>query len=110
VAEVAVRLLRAGQRNRPGSSDRQKIPGPPLQLRLVLAEVRSADGEVLANWRLLTNLPTDVDNSPVRLVSSRILPVHAPKSRPPMKDSELQQRLSHLIGQVAMAAYKHAGM
>jgi hypothetical protein len=67
VAEVAVRLLRAGQRNRPGSNDRQKIPGPPLPLRLVLAEVRSADGEVLATWRLLTNLPADVDGSTVAL-------------------------------------------
>lgn len=67
VAEVAVRLLRAGQRNRPGVGDRQKIPGPPLPLRLVLAEVRSADGQVLATWRLLTNLPADVDDSTVAL-------------------------------------------
>ena len=44
VAEVAVRLLRAGQRNRPGVGDRQKIPGPPLPLRLVLAEVRATRG------------------------------------------------------------------
>jgi hypothetical protein len=67
VAEVAVRLLRPGQRNRPGSQDRQKIPGPPLPLRLVLAEVRSPSGEVLAIWRLLTNLPTEVDASTVAL-------------------------------------------
>jgi hypothetical protein len=67
VAEVAVRLLRAGQRNRPGVGDRQKIPGPPLPLRLVLAEVRNAEGQVLATWRLLTNLPADVDDSTVAL-------------------------------------------
>lgn len=67
VAEVAVRLLRAGQRNRPGIGDRQKIPGPPLPLRLVLAEVRSVEGQVLATWRLLTNLPADVDDSTVAL-------------------------------------------
>jgi hypothetical protein len=67
VAEVAVRLLRPGQRNRPGSGDRQKIPGPPLPLRLVLAEVRTATGEVLAIWRLLTNLPADVDDSTIAL-------------------------------------------
>jgi hypothetical protein len=67
VAEVAVRLLRAGQRNRPGVGDRQKIPGPPLPLRLVLAEVRSAEGQVLATWRLLTNLPADVDDSTIAL-------------------------------------------
>jgi len=67
VAEVTVRLLRAGQRNRPGVGDRQKIPGPPLPLRLVLAEVRTAQGQVLATWRLLTNLPADVDDSTVAL-------------------------------------------
>jgi hypothetical protein len=67
VAEVAVRLLRAGQRNRPGVGDRQKIPGPPLPLRLVLAEMRSVEGQVLATWRLLTNLPADVDDSTVAL-------------------------------------------
>jgi len=67
VAEVAVRLLRAGQRNRPSSGDRQKIPGPPLPLRLVLAKVCGAGGEVLAVWRLLTNLPADVDDSTVAL-------------------------------------------
>jgi hypothetical protein len=67
VAEVAVRLLRAGQRNRPGVGDRQKIPGTPLPLRLVLAEVRGAEGQVLATWRLLTNLPADVDASTVAL-------------------------------------------
>lgn len=67
VAEVAVRLLRAGQHNRPGVGDRQKIPGPPLPLRLVLAEVRSAEGQILATWRLLTNLPADVDDSTIAL-------------------------------------------
>jgi len=67
VVEVAVRLLRAGQRNRPGAGDRQKIPGPPLPLRLVLAEVRNDAGQVLATWRLLTNLPAEVDDSTVAL-------------------------------------------
>ena len=67
VAKVAVRLLRAGQRNRPQSGDRRKIPGPPLSLRLVFAEVRSDAGEVLATWRLLTNLPAEVDDATVAL-------------------------------------------
>jgi hypothetical protein len=67
VAEVAVRLLRAGQRNRPQAGDRQRIPGPPLSLRLVFAEVRSETGEVLATWRLLTNLPVEVDDATVAL-------------------------------------------
>jgi hypothetical protein len=67
VAEVSVRLLRAGQRNRPGAGDRQKLPGLPLPLRLVWAEVRSASGQVLATWRLLTNLPAEVEASTVAL-------------------------------------------
>lgn len=67
VAEVAVRLLRAGQRNRPGAGDRQKVPGPPLPLRLVFAEVRSSEGQVLATWRLLTNLPAEIDDATVAL-------------------------------------------
>jgi len=67
VAEVAVRLLRAGQRNRPQAGDRQKLPGCPLPLRLVLAEVRNDRGEVLATWRLLTNLPAEVDDATVAL-------------------------------------------
>jgi hypothetical protein len=67
VAEVQVRLLRAGQRNRPQAGDRQKLPGPPLPLRLVLAEVRDASGQTLATWRLLTNLPDDIDDGTVAL-------------------------------------------
>ena len=59
--------LATGQRNRPGAGDRQKLPGPPLPLRLVLAEVRSDTGQVLATWRLLTNLPAEVDDSTVAL-------------------------------------------
>lgn len=67
VAEAAVRLLRAGQRNRPRSGDRQKLPGSPLPLRLVVAEVRAPTGEILAIWRLLTNLPAEVDDATVAL-------------------------------------------
>ena len=67
VAEVRVRLLRAGKRNRPGVRDRQNIPGSPLPLRLVFAEVRSGTGQVLATWRLLTNLPGEIDDATVAL-------------------------------------------
>lgn len=67
VAEVPVRLLRPGQRNRPGTNDRQKISGPPLPLRLVFAEVRNNQGEVLAVWRLLTNLSREIDDATVAL-------------------------------------------
>ena len=33
------------------------IPGPPLTLRLIVVQVRHADGRVLAAWHLLTNAP-----------------------------------------------------
>lgn len=67
VAEVPVRLLRPGQRNRPKAEDRQRIPGPPLPLRLVFSEVRDDKGKVLAVWRLLTNVPAEVDSSTIAL-------------------------------------------
>jgi hypothetical protein len=67
VAEVAVRLLRPGKRNRPGAGDRSNLPGPPLRLRLVFAEVRSDTDQVLATWRLLTNLPAEVADGTVAL-------------------------------------------
>ena len=61
VAEVPVQLIRAAQRNRPSRNDRQRIPGPPLALRLVLVEVRDGAGHPLATWYLFTNVPADVD-------------------------------------------------
>lgn len=67
VAEVPVRLLRPGQRNRPEAGDRGRIPGAPLPLRLVFAEVRDDAGKVLAVWRLLTNVPPEVDASTIAL-------------------------------------------
>jgi hypothetical protein len=67
VTEARVRLLRPGKRNRPGAGDRSNLPGSPLPLRLVLAEVRSDTGQVLAAWRLLTNLPREVDDATVAL-------------------------------------------
>lgn len=65
VAEVPVRLLRAGQRNRPKAGDRQRIAGPPLALRLIIAEVRSLEGESLATWYLMAHLPTEVNTETV---------------------------------------------
>jgi hypothetical protein len=67
IAEVAVRLTRPAQRNRPGTGDRQRIPGVPLDLRLIVTEVRDACDKVLAVWYLLTNLPADVDSATVAL-------------------------------------------
>ena len=67
VAEVPVRLTRPAQRNRPNVGDRQKIHGPPLALRLIISEVRDDQGNVLAIWYLLTNVPADVDAATIAL-------------------------------------------
>lgn len=67
VAETPVRLLRPGQRNRPNSNDRQRIAGPPLPLRLVISEVRSEEGELLATWFLFTNAPQTIGAATIAL-------------------------------------------
>jgi hypothetical protein len=66
-AEAAVRLTRPAQRNRPGVGDRQRIHGPPLALRLAIAEVRDAEGRVLAVWYLLSNVPAAVSTDTIAL-------------------------------------------
>jgi hypothetical protein len=55
VAEAAVVLHRAGKRNE--GEKKREIPGPPLPLRLVVAEIRDGAGQRLARWLLLTNVP-----------------------------------------------------
>jgi Transposase DDE domain len=57
VAEAAVVLHRAGKRN--VGSKKIDVPGEPLPLRLVVAEVRDLKGRVLARWLLLTNTPAE---------------------------------------------------
>lgn len=66
VAEASVRLLRPGQQNRANGS-RMRVAGPPLALRLVLSEVRSEQGKVLATWYLLTNVPPEVEAATLAL-------------------------------------------
>jgi hypothetical protein len=67
IAAVHVTLTRAGQRNRPKRGDRRRIPGPPLELRLIISEVRGPADELLATWFLLTNLPGDVQPATIAL-------------------------------------------
>ena len=58
------RVQRQGQQRR----DQQRIiPGPPLPLRLIVAEVRQPQGKVLARWLLLSNLPPDVQAQTIAL-------------------------------------------
>jgi hypothetical protein len=65
VAEAEVVLTRPAYRNRRGR--RKVIPGRPLRLRLVVSQVRDDHGTLLAQWHLLTNLPTTVSAERVAL-------------------------------------------
>jgi hypothetical protein len=67
VAEVPVRLTRPAQRNRPAKGDRRRIRGAPLDLRLVIAEVRDEAGKLLAHWYLLSNVPPRVPTETIAL-------------------------------------------
>jgi len=67
VAEIPIRLIRPAQRNRPTSGDRRRIPGPPVCLRLVIAEIRDDEGNVLATWYLLARVPKSVDAATIAL-------------------------------------------
>jgi hypothetical protein len=69
VAEAAVVLERPAAPNRRGAGGgpRRLVRGAALPLRLVVSEVRDADGAVLATWLLLTNVPATVSASEVAL-------------------------------------------
>jgi hypothetical protein len=61
VAETTVTVTRKAKLQRQGKKGpRTILPGEALQLRLVMAEVRDAQGKVLACWYLLTNVPQSV--------------------------------------------------
>lgn len=69
VAETEVTLHRPAKVRRPHThgTQRQYVPGPPLALRLVVSQVRNAQGQVLAQWLRWTNLPPAVDAATVAL-------------------------------------------
>lgn len=69
VGESTVLLERPASRHRVVRGKRRKklIPGAPLELRLVVSEIRDATGNVLAQWLLLTNLSAGVDAAKVAL-------------------------------------------
>ena len=56
VAETTVCLTRPARPQRCDGQPRREIPGPALSLRLVVVEVRSERGRLLARWLLLTNV------------------------------------------------------
>jgi len=63
VAETRITLSRPGK----AKQGRVSKPGRPLELRLVVAEVRDEEGEVLAHWLLMTNVPEEFDAATVAL-------------------------------------------
>jgi hypothetical protein len=69
VAETTVVLKEPARiyRKRQGKLIQRNIQGRPLELRLVMAQVRDKKGNVLAAWRLWTNLPTEVDAATIAL-------------------------------------------
>jgi hypothetical protein len=70
VAEAAVTLFRPARPQRGGrhgGAPRPLVRGPALDLRLVVSEVRDADGALLATWLLLTNVPGSVPAERVAL-------------------------------------------
>lgn len=66
VAEAAVVLDRPAWKHK-ADGTRGRVPGLPLALRLVVAEVRDGGGTVVASWLLLTNVPADVAEEVVAL-------------------------------------------
>jgi hypothetical protein len=69
VAEAEVVLDRPAWRKRRqgGRVVNERVPGPPLTLRLIISRVCDATGRTLAVWYLLTNLPAEVDTATVAL-------------------------------------------
>lgn len=57
VAETEVVLHKPGRRN--VGKKKIEVPGEPLPLRLVVAEVHDLKGRKLARWLLLTNVPAE---------------------------------------------------
>lgn len=60
VGETRVVLTRPTRQKRRGQKPRA-VAGAPVALRLIVSEVRAANGRVLAQWLLLSNVPATVD-------------------------------------------------
>lgn len=69
IAETTVILDQPARiyRQRRGKLVQRNIPGRPLELRLVIAQVRDKWGKVLATWRLWSNLGAEVEASTLAL-------------------------------------------
>lgn len=69
VAEAEVVLDRPAWRHRRRGRRvvNERVPGPPIALRLVVSRVCDATGRTLAVWYLLANVPAEVDTATVAL-------------------------------------------
>ena len=69
VTETVVTLTEPArkQRMREGKLVHRRVKGAAICLRLILAQVRDAFGNVLATWRLWSNLPDSVDAQTIAL-------------------------------------------
>ena len=65
VAAAPVRLTRSAKPSQK-KVKKPKVPGEPVSARLVVSRVFSEDGELLAEWLLLTNVD-DVDDATIAL-------------------------------------------
>jgi hypothetical protein len=61
VAETEVILDRPAKQVRDGK--KREIPGPAIRLRFVAVRVLDDEGKILAEWYLLTNVPTELADS-----------------------------------------------
>ncbi|MEM6474137.1 MAG: hypothetical protein AAF802_31660, partial [Planctomycetota bacterium] len=59
IAETEITITRPARQRRQGQKE-QRITGEPLTLRLVVAQLRSESGEVVACWYLYTNVSASV--------------------------------------------------
>jgi len=58
VAETKVILARSAKPHRTKHpTGQQRVPGEPIELRLVVSQIKDQEGEVLSEWLLWTNLP-----------------------------------------------------
>lgn len=67
VAETTIVMKQVGRKRQGRDVPRQRIPGEPLTLRMIVAQVRDDDDTVLAEWLLFTNVPGDVPASKIAL-------------------------------------------
>lgn len=65
IAETRVSLTRPAKPSRK-KSPKPEVPGSPVEARLIVSRILTDDGELLAEWYLLTNVP-EVDQATIAL-------------------------------------------